>query len=34
MATKLLLGEKELRVGISALFTSCPNFKEDLPYHV
>jgi hypothetical protein len=34
MGAKLVLREKELRMGIDAFFTNCPNFEEDLPYHV
>jgi hypothetical protein len=34
MPTKLVLGETNLRVGISVLFTNCLNFKRDLPYHI
>jgi hypothetical protein len=34
MATKVSLGETALKVGIGALFTNCPNFKEELPYQV
>jgi hypothetical protein len=34
MATKVFLGETALKVGIGALFASCPKFNEELPYHV
>jgi hypothetical protein len=34
MGALLFLGETALRVGIAALSTNCPNFKEYLPYHV
>jgi hypothetical protein len=30
----LVLGDTALRVGLPALFTNCPNFKEELPDHV
>jgi hypothetical protein len=29
-----VLGDTALRVGLPALFASCPNFNEDLSYHV
>jgi hypothetical protein len=34
MATLLFRCDTALRVGIAALSTNCPNFKEYLPYHI
>jgi hypothetical protein len=31
---RLVLGDTAFRVGLGTLFTSCPNFKEELPYHI